>query len=297
MSDIHRLYKRIKFLNRQKKVNVAVFFQYFSGRCRILTAHSIRLSLIRNSRVAGFQGRVACRSDPLEGLTTAVCYINSKGGTKSPSCNDITCEIWSWCINNNTWLTATHIPGVQNTDADRESRIFNERTEWQLNPDVFIQIRDRDCEQTASCVCFMEARTRGYPYSFDAFTIIDWSKYKFYCFPPFSLISRCLRKVEMDMKEGILIAPIWPTQVWWPQMLRLLIRHPVALPRQKKLLKLPNTTKIHPLHAKLVLMACYISGDPMKRGISESACNLLMASWRPGTQKQYQVYIQKWSNF
>ena len=33
------------------------------------------------------------------------------------------------------------------------------------------------------------------------------------------------------------------------------------------------------------------------KGISESACNLLMASWRPGTQKQYQVYIQKWSNF
>ena len=33
------------------------------------------------------------------------------------------------------------------------------------------------------------------------------------------------------------------------------------------------------------------------RGILESACNLLMASWRPGTQKQYQVYIQKWSNF
>jgi len=33
------------------------------------------------------------------------------------------------------------------------------------------------------------------------------------------------------------------------------------------------------------------------RGISESACNLLMASWSRGTQKQYQVYIQKWSNF
>ena len=33
------------------------------------------------------------------------------------------------------------------------------------------------------------------------------------------------------------------------------------------------------------------------REISKSACNLLMASWRPGTQKQYQVYIQRWSNF
>ena len=32
------------------------------------------------------------------------------------------------------------------------------------------------------------------------------------------------------------------------------------------------------------------------RGFSESACNLLMASSRPGTQQQYQVYIQKWSN-
>lgn len=32
------------------------------------------------------------------------------------------------------------------------------------------------------------------------------------------------------------------------------------------------------------------------RGISESACNLLMASWRPGTQKQYQVYVKKWLN-
>ena len=73
--------------------------------------------------------------------TTAVFYINAKGGTKSPACNDITSEIWSWCIENKTWLTAAHIPGVQNTDADRESRIFNERTEWQLNPAVFIQIQ------------------------------------------------------------------------------------------------------------------------------------------------------------
>ena len=100
--------------------------------------------------------------------TTAVCYINSKGGTKSPSCNDITGDIWSWCINNNTRLTAAHIPGVQNTDADRESRIFNECTEWQLNPEVFSQIQDLwvtpEIDLFATHVCFMEARPRGYPY-------------------------------------------------------------------------------------------------------------------------------------
>ena len=41
--------------------------------------------------------------------STAVCYINAMGGTKSPSCNDITYLIWSWCIIKNIWLTATPI--------------------------------------------------------------------------------------------------------------------------------------------------------------------------------------------
>jgi len=220
--------------------------------------------------------------------TTAVCYINSKGGTKSPSCNDITCNIWSWSINNNTWLTAAHIPGVQNTDADRESTIFNERTEWQLNPEVFSQIRDLwvtpeiDLFATrANRQLAMFASWKPDPEAthIDALTI-DWSKYKFYCFPPFSPSSRCLRKVEMDKAEGILIAPICPTQVWWPQVSRLLIRHPVALPQQKRLLTLPNMTKLHPLHAEMVLMACYISGDPMKQ--EEFQNQLVTSSWPPG---------------
>ena len=219
--------------------------------------------------------------------TTAASYINAKGGTKSPACNDITSEIWSWCIENKTWLTAAHIPGVQNTDADRESRIFNERTEWQLNPDVFSQIQmlwvtsEIDLFATrANRQLAMFASWKPDPEAtyIDAFTF-DGSKHKYYCFPPFSLISRCLRKVEMDQAEGILIAPIWPTQVWWPQMLRLLIRHPVALPQQKSLLKLPNK-KVHPLHAKMVLMACYISGNPMKQ--EEFRSHLATSSWPHG---------------
>jgi len=88
------------------------------------------------------------------------------------------------------------------------------------------------------------------------------------------------RKVEMDKAEGILIAPIWPTQVWWPQVLRLLIKHPVALPQQKRLLTLPNVTKLHPLHAEMVLMACYISGEPMKQ--EEFQNQLVTSSWPPG---------------
>ena len=119
--------------------------------------------------------------------TTAVCHINSKGGAKPPTCNDITCETWFWCIKNNTRVTASHIPGVQNTDADRESRIFNERTEWQLNPEVFSQIQDLwvtpDINLFATranrqLAMFASWKPDPEATHIDAFTI-DWRKYKF----------------------------------------------------------------------------------------------------------------------
>ncbi|KAJ8048040.1 hypothetical protein HOLleu_00199 [Holothuria leucospilota] len=38
----------------------------------------------------------------------------------------------------------------------------------------------------------------------DAF-VVDWHPYYFYAFPPFSLVGKCLRKIEHDEAEGILI--------------------------------------------------------------------------------------------
>ena len=49
--------------------------------------------------------------------TTTVCYVNNMGGTKQ-SCNMITRDIWQWCTQRNIWLSASHLPGVENTEAD-----------------------------------------------------------------------------------------------------------------------------------------------------------------------------------
>ena len=51
----------------------------------------------------------------------------------------------------------------------------------------------------------------------DAFSC-SWSQEQFYAFPPFSLILRCLKKIEMEKGEGIIIAPVWPTQPWYPKL-------------------------------------------------------------------------------
>ena len=64
--------------------------------------------------------------------TTAVSYINAMGGTHSLECNKIAREIWTWCIQRNIWATAISLPGKENVDADRESRTFNDNTEWSL---------------------------------------------------------------------------------------------------------------------------------------------------------------------
>jgi len=72
--------------------------------------------------------------------STTVIYVNALGGTKSPSCNQIAYDIWDWCVKNNTWLTATHIAGVENTKADKELRLSSDRTEWTLKREIFVQI-------------------------------------------------------------------------------------------------------------------------------------------------------------
>ena len=69
--------------------------------------------------------------------STTLANLNHTGGCKSTTCNQIAKEIWLWCKNKQLWLTASHIPGIENLEADHESRNFNDRTEWQLNPKIF----------------------------------------------------------------------------------------------------------------------------------------------------------------
>jgi hypothetical protein len=43
--------------------------------------------------------------------STAVAYINNMGGCKSADYNEIAKSIWVWCIDNDVWISCTHLPG------------------------------------------------------------------------------------------------------------------------------------------------------------------------------------------
>ena len=41
------------------------------------------------------------------------------------------------------WVSAAHIPGKNNIEADQQSRILQDATEWKLHPVLFHKIADK----------------------------------------------------------------------------------------------------------------------------------------------------------
>lgn len=204
--------------------------------------------------------------------TCAVAYLKNMGGSRSPECNHVAHRIWIWAKERNIWLTATHIPGIENVEADAQSRQFNDRTEWKLDSKIFQRITDKlfspEIDLFASRLNyqlkpFVSWGPDPEAWAVDAFTF-PWGKWLIYVFPPFSLLHKVLCKWREDQAEGLLIAPLWMTAPWYPLLLRMLIAEPLLLPKGAQVLRLPHNNKAHPLHRQLQLMVCSLSGKPWK---------------------------------
>ena len=195
---------------------------------------------------------------------TAVTYLNNMGGTKSRDCNSAAKEIWEWCTNRNVWITAAYLPGKQNTEADSYSRKFNDRTEWMLDEEVFQDIVCRFGEPEIDLFASrLNKKVERYvswsadpgAVAIDAFTI-DWQNLKFYAFPPFCLISKCIQKVKNEKASGIIVVPNWPSQPWYPALMEMTSEQPLFIPKSKSLLVQPVTNEPHPLNHCLDLLCC-----------------------------------------
>ena len=104
------------------------------------------------------------------------------------------------------------------------------------------------------------------------------------CLSAFQLAAESAFQVAERLAEGILIAPKWPTAVWYPQMLKMLKREPVLLPRGKRTISLLHTEAAHPLHKKLQLLACVLPANRSKQ--EEFRVRLSKLSGHPGDNQQ-----------
>ena len=200
--------------------------------------------------------------------TCAVAYLNHQGGMHSVYCDKLAHSIWAFCQQRNLWVTAAHLPGQLNTLADAKSRIFDDKTEWKLNAQVFQEIVNNFITPEIDLFASrMNHQFKPYVSWFpdpgakfiDAFTL-NWANNVFYAFPPFSIVAQVLRKIEFDGAKGILVVPNWATQIWLPLLRRLLLAPPMPLKWHQDLVELPFRQGPHPLGKKLNLMACYLSG-------------------------------------
>ena len=186
---------------------------------------------------------------------TAVYFINRRGGTHSKILMDITSQMWGWCMERKIYISAEHLPGRLNTVADQESRARPDSSEWKLNPAVFQQLMSRlsPCQIDLFASRLTTQLPLYYSWKPDPNSVAtnaldqSWSKVRAYAFPPFALILRCLAKVKREgVPELVLIAPVWPTQPWFPLMMSMLTQQPILLPNGPRLLLSPRNES-HPL--------------------------------------------------
>ena len=78
------------------------------------------------------------RDDTAEdGQHNGNCVHQQQRVTISPELNHLAKDLWLWCLERDISLTAQHLPGIQNTIADEESRVMKDRSDWKLCPAVF----------------------------------------------------------------------------------------------------------------------------------------------------------------
>ncbi len=204
--------------------------------------------------------------------TTAISYINKMGG-KIQRLSEIAQELWMWARDRDIWVSAVHLPGILNIEADAQSRdLSDENKEWKLNPSTFAKINDLwgplEIDLFATRInCQLQRYISWLPDPDSCCTnafLTSWDEFC-YAFPPFSLLTRVLQKVEADSSEMVLVAPVWPTQPWFPRLLRLCVDFPRILPGNPQLLHLPqDPTRKHPLLPKMKLAAYRLSGNPSR---------------------------------
>ena len=80
----------------------------------------------------------------------------------------------------------------------------------------------------------------------DAFLLV-WNRWTIFIHPPIVLIPRILFQMKRDKATGLLIAPNWLGQHWFPDLMEMLVEYPA------RLLTLPSTISL-PLHRKMHIL-------------------------------------------
>ena len=201
--------------------------------------------------------------------TTVVAYLQNQGGTRCHALFLLCKEILLLCLLSHIHLVVRHIPGTFNVLADCLSRFHNPvNTEWELRQVVFDSVVLRwdrphvDLFATSlnhKLETFVSPVPDPLSFAVDAMSL-SWDGMFAYAFPPFRFLLQVLLKIKQSDCKIILIAPAWPRQAWFPELLLLSCARPLKLPFRRDLLSQFKGKVVHPRPESLHLHAWLLSG-------------------------------------
>ena len=115
----------------------------------------------------------------------------------------------------------------------------------------------------------------------------DWGGDIYVCQPPLELDRHKIREQRVRV---ILVAPVWKTQPWYPNLIQILIDTPALIPYQSDLIIPISQTSNEPSTSRV---AC-LRGHFRNQGVSEEGSELLLASWRQKSSKSYDGMFRRW---
>ena len=186
--------------------------------------------------------------------STVVACVNKQGWTVSHSLCLLASRLVRWVESLDVHLDARYLPEQSNVLADLSRRNQVIGTEWSLHPrvvrdllrrwgspliDLFVMSYNAKLPLYCSLVSDPQA-------VFEDMFRHPWDNLDMYAFPPFPLVGRVVARVrETPNLSMTLVAPLWPEEEWFADLLFLLTQPPVALQWWDQLLQQPHFSRFH----------------------------------------------------
>ena len=218
------------------------------------------------------------------GNVTTIVFLNKMGVTHSMELSSLPIDIWNWCLQRNIVIHAEHLPGKENVQADWKARHLNDSSDWRLNPGVFLTLEELlghfsidlfATRTNTQLPVYCSWRPDPWALAVDAYSI-PWKGHYPYLFPPFALLPRCLDKIKKDRVTAVVIAPLWPYQIWFFHSLWQ------ASPTNREYSHRSTGQKSHrratrtPASSRMVCLGRNFRSE----GLSEGVIHILKKSWR-----------------
>ncbi|CAB4040573.1 Enzymatic poly, partial [Paramuricea clavata] len=202
--------------------------------------------------------------------TTVQVTLNKMGTSHSPKLNALVKSIWDWCIIHHIWLTVARIPGKENIEADYESRKCRRNTEWCLDKKLFHKACEKlhfmpNIDLFASRINYQYNQS-GSPENSEGTMRRTYS---------------CAKVAHTDM-----VASCYENACSETSAASNAGIHIISTQQTNR--KAPSPSQNVPVAVSL------IRKQLENRGFSQTVTNVMDASWRSGTRKQYECYLSKW---